>query len=140
MKILFIAKGDLPDYQSDMVFHGGRSTLGADFVDCNKLWYMYKNEMELHWTSRVPDNGKAYGRGFTMCGRLTEDNVDRTNIPDKIKNHYFDKIIYGSCTRCLDHFDLVREYYDKKDVVLIDGEDDQGIRSNLLPYGVYFKR
>jgi hypothetical protein len=140
MKILFIAKGDLPDYQSDMVFHGGRSTLGNDFVDCNKLWYMYKDEKELYWTSRVPDNGKAYGRGFTMCGRLIEDNVDRTNIPDKIKTHYFDKIIYGSCTRCLDHFDLVREYYDKKDVILIDGEDDQGIRSNLLSYGVYFKR
>ena len=48
MKILFIAKGDLPDYQSDMVFHGGRSTLGNDFVDCNKLWYMYKDEKELY--------------------------------------------------------------------------------------------
>jgi len=140
MKILFIAKGDLPDYQSDMVFHGGRSTLGANFVDCNKLWYMYKDEKELYWTSRVPDNGKAYGRGFTMCGRLTEDNVDRTNIPEKIKNHYFDKIIYGSCTRCLDHMELVQQHYDKRDVILIDGEDDQEIRTKLLNYGTYFKR
>lgn len=140
MKVLFITKGDLPDYQSDMVFHGGRMSLGNDFVDCNKLWYMYKDEKDLHWTSRVPESGKAYGRGFTMCGRLTEDNVDRTNIAEKIQNHYFDKIIYGSCTRCLDYFDLVQEYYDKTDVVLIDGEDDQEIRSNLLPYGMYFKR
>lgn len=140
MKILFIAKGDLPDYQSDMVFHGGRTTLGNDFVDCNKLWYMYKDEKDLYWNQRVPENGKAYGRGFTMCGRLTEDTVDRTNITEKIQQHYFDKIIYGSCTRCLDHFELVCKNYDKKDVILIDGEDDQGIRTELLPYGTYFKR
>ena len=140
MKILFIANGDLPDYQSDMVFHGGRMSLGENFVDCNKLWYMYKEDKELYWNSRVPENGKAYGRGFTMCGRLTEDNIDRNNISEKIKDHYFDKIIYGSCTRCLDHLELVREIYDKGDVILIDGEDDQEIRTHMLPYGTYFKR
>lgn len=140
MKVLFIAKGDLPDYQSDMIFHGGRMLLGDNLVDCNKLWYMYKNEKELYWNQRIPENGKAYGRGFTMCGRLVEDNIDRTNITNKIKNHFFDKIVYGSCTRCLDYFDLVKQYYNKNDVVLIDGEDDQNIREHLLPYGVYYKR
>jgi hypothetical protein len=140
MKILFISKGDLPDYQSDMVFHGGRLSLGNNFVDCNKLWYMYKKDKELYWNTRVPDNGKAYGRGFTLCGRLTEDNIDRTNIQEKIETRYFDKIIYGSCTRCLDYFDIVTKYYDKKDVILIDGEDDQSIKEHLLSYGTYFKR
>jgi hypothetical protein len=140
MKILFIAKGDLPDYQSDMIFHGGRISFGDNFIDCNKLWYMYKDEKDLYWTTRVPDAGKSYGRGFTMCGKLTEDTIDRTNIPEKIKEHYFDKIIYGSCTRCLDYFDLVIETYDKKDVIFIDGEDNQSIRTNLLEYGTYFKR
>jgi hypothetical protein len=140
IRVLFIAKGDLPDYQSDMIFHGGRSVLGDNFVDCNKLWYMYKDEKELYWNSRVPDNGKAYGRGFTLCGKFDEDNVDRTDIAEKIKNKYFDKIIYGSCTRCLDYFDIVKEYYDKKDIILVDGEDDQSIRKHLLPFGTYYKR
>ena len=140
MKILFIAKGDLPDYQSDMVFHGGRAVLGDNFVDCNKLWYMYKEDKELHWNTRVPDNGKSYGRGFTLHGKLEKDTVDRTNIEFKIKEHYFDKVIYGSCTRCLDYIEIVAQHYNSNDVILIDGEDDQNVREDLLPLGRYFKR
>ena len=140
MKVLFIAKGDLPDYQSDMIFHGGRSTLGDDFVDCNKLWYMYKEDRERYWNTRVPDNGKSYGRGFTLHGKLESDTVDRTDIESKIKEHFFDKIIYGSCTRCSDYLDIVSQHYDKKDVILVDGEDDQNIRENFLSLGQYYKR
>ena len=140
MKVLFISKGDLPDYQSDMILHGGRSVLGADFVDANKAWYMYKEDKDLYWNSMVPDNGKAYGRGFTIAGQFLNDNVDRTNIDQKIENHYFDKIIYGSSTRCLDYVGLVIKNYDKKDIILIDGEDDQLIREDLLKIGTYYKR
>lgn len=140
MRILFIAKGDLPDFQSDMVFHGGRSIYGDDFVDCNKVWYMYREDKELYWNSRVPENGRSYGRGFTLYGLFDQGNIDREDIPNKIRNHYYDKIIYGSCTRCLDHIDIVRSFYDKKDVLLIDGEDNQMIQEDLLNFGTYFKR
>jgi len=140
MKVLFISKADLPDYQSDMIFHGGRSVLGSDFVDCNKLWYMYKEDKELYWNDRVPENGKSYGRGFTMCGKLTEDNIDRSDIESKIKSHFFDKIIYGSCTRCTDYLDVVLSNYSKKDIIFVDGEDDQQIRQHFLDKGIYFKR
>jgi hypothetical protein len=140
MKILFIAKGDYPDFQSDMVFHGGRSIYGDDFVDCNKLWYMYKEDKNLHWNTRIPNNGRDRGRGFTLYGKFNQGNVDRSNIQDKIANHYFDKIIYGSVTRCFDYIELVQQSYDSRDVIFIDGEDDQVIREQLLHIGQYFKR
>jgi hypothetical protein len=140
MKVLFIANSQFPDFQSDMVFHGGRSLYGDDFVDCNKLWYMYKEDKNEHWNNRIPNNGKDRGRGFTLYGRLDQGNIDRSNIESKIINHYFDKIIYGSVTRCFDHIELVRKFYDKKDVIFIDGEDDQAIREPLLEIGNYFKR
>jgi len=140
MRVLFIAKGDLPDFQSDMIFHGGRSVLGVDFVDCNKVWYMYKNDKDQYWNTRVPENGKSYGRGFTLYGQFEDLVIDRVNIRNKIKDHYFDKVIYGSSTRCLDYIEDVILFYDKKDIILVDGEDDQSIREDILNLGIYYKR
>lgn len=140
MKILFISKGDLPDFQSDMILHGGRSIFGDNFVDANKVWYMYSDDKKLYWNSRVPENGKSYGRGFTLYGLFETDNINRDNIEDKIKSHYFDKIIYGSCTRCLDYIDSVLTYYNKSDIIFIDGEDTQRIRRDLAEISCYYKR
>lgn len=140
MKILFIAKGDFPDFQSDMVFHGGRLTYGDDFVDANKLWYMYKEDKQLYWNTRIPNNGKDRGRGFTLYGKFDQGLVNRDDIANKICSHFYDKIIYGSVTRCFDYIDIVRQHYDKKDVLFIDGEDDQLIRLQLCDIGQYYKR
>ena len=140
MKILFIVRADHPDYQSDAIMHGGRMLFGSDFVDCNRPWYMYRKDRDLYWKSRIPDNGKSFGRGFTLCGTLDEDTVDRTDIEKKIENKYFDLVIYGSVTRCFDHIQLVMKHYDKSKIVFVDGEDDQNIRTNLLGLGHVFKR
>lgn len=140
MKVLFVSKADLPDFQNDMIFHGGRSLLGADFVDSNPMWYMYKEEVALHWKTRVPRQGKSYGGGFTLYGKLDSIEVDRTNISEKIQDHFYDKVIYGSITRCSDYSDLVLKHYSKEDVIFLDGEDNQNILESLLPFGQYYKR
>jgi hypothetical protein len=140
MKVLFIAKGDLPDYQADTIMHGGRSMLGSDFVDANFAWYMYKKERQLYWNQRVPDGGNSYGRGMTLHGTLDECVVDRQNIEDKIRDRYFDFVIYASATRCNDYFPLVSKHYPIEKIVLVDGEDDQNIRSELYGNGMLFKR
>jgi len=140
MRVLFISKADLPDFQSDMIFHGGRSVLGENFIDYNKLWYMYKNDKNQYWNTRVPENGRSYGRGFTLYGQFDNIDVDRSNIKEKIENHFFDKIIYGSFTRCLDFIEDVVKFYSRKDIILVDGEDDQNIREDVLQYGTYYKR
>lgn len=140
MKVLFISDNKLPDFQNDMIFHGGRSVLKENFIDCNKLWYMYSKDKKLYWTTRIPQNGKSYGRGFTLYGHFNDDFIDRRNIEERIKRKEFTKIIYGSFTRCLDYIDIVVKHYSKEEIILVDGEDDQIIRKDLLGIGTYYKR
>lgn len=139
MKILFVTKGDLPDYQCDTILHGGRTLFGEDFVDSTFAWYMYKKERELYWNERAPNNGNSYGRGFTLAGSLPSAVVDRTDLEAKIAAKYFDYIIYGSATRCMDYIELVVANYPKNKVIFIDGEDDTIVRSTF-DKGVLFKR
>jgi hypothetical protein len=140
MKVLFISKAELPDFQCDMVFHGLRSVLGAECVDANHMWYMYSDTMQEHWNSRVPNNGKSYGNGFTLYGLLDNIDVDRSDIQNKIKNKYYDKIVYGSITRCQDYLNDVLSVYDTNSIVFIDGEDNTNVDSNLLGKVIYYKR
>jgi hypothetical protein len=140
MKILFITKGDFPDYQSDSIFLGGRALYGADFVDSNKSWYSYKEEKAKHWTTRIANGGNDGGKGYTVCGKLDDIAVDRTDLEAKIRNKYFDYIIYGSISRCQDFIHAVAESYPREKVIFVDGEDDRTIRLWSLPHGLYFKR
>lgn len=140
MKILYISNFDLPDFMNDMVFHGLRSLFGEDVVDSNEAWYMY-DDFRKYWDDRVPGRGAEYGRGFTLYGKLPKLNIDRTDIESKIKNHYFDKIIYGSITRNQDYLPLVFEKYSRSDIISIDGEDDTTNRREYFGnIGKYFKR
>jgi len=141
MKILFIAKGDLPDLQCDTIFHGGRSLFGNDFVDVNRAWYMYKTDKNLYWNQRVPNGGNSYGLGFYLNGTMPDDvGLDRADILNKIKDKYFDLVVYGSATRCLDYLKEVMESYPKEKIVFVDGEDDQQIRKQYMEMGHLFKR
>lgn len=139
MKILYISKFDLPDFMNDMVFHGLRSLFGEDVVDSNEAWYMY-DDFRKYWYDRVPGKGMEYGRGFTLYGRLPKLNIDRTDLRSKIKNHYFDKIVFGSIWRNLDYFIEIQSEYNSSDIIFIDGEDNIEIRSDLLHKGEYYKR
>lgn len=140
MKILHICKSDLPDYQNDMVFHGGRTLFGSNYVDANHIWYMYENHKSQYWNQRVPENGKAYGMGMTIHGKLDDINVDRNDISAKIKDKVFDYIVYGSITRCQDYLADVVKSYSKDRIILIDGEDQQHINYEFCKYGTVFKR
>lgn len=140
MKILFIAKGDLPDYQSDAVFHGGRTLFGENFIDANQIWYMYEDLKNQYWKQRVPNEGKSYGRGFTLCGNLKNLPINRDNIKKRILDKEFDYIVYGSFVRCNDYIQDVAKVYPPNKVVLIDGEDNQIIQKQFLKIGNLFKR
>jgi len=131
-KILFISDISWPDYMSDVVFHGGRSLFGENFIDAKKIDFMYDNYHGFEY---------LYGRGFTLYGKLDSKlEIDRENIEEKIKNKYFKIIIYGSCLRKLDYFDIVKKVYKKEEVILIDGEDHPFIAFDLAEHGIYFKR
>lgn len=117
MKILFIsAGGPTQDYLRDATFHGLRSLFGHDVVDVGKLDSMYQGA----------DLSQMYGKGFTLYGLLPNIEIDRSDIPRKIKNRYFDAIFYGSIHRNQDYLHEVTSQYSSDRVVLIDGEDHPG--------------
>ena len=89
MKILYLTKGDHVDYQNDAVLIGLKELFGADVVDYNKQEHNYT-------TYDAEKASKLYGMGMTVTRVLPDLEVDRTDITSKIKNKYFDYIVYGS--------------------------------------------
>lgn len=129
MKILYIsAGGATQDYLRDCVAHGFRSLIGADFVDVHRLDSLYVGA----------DRSQMYGRGMTLYGELPELAVDRTDIPRKIRDRYFDAVVYGSIHRNQDLLREVTSMYPPEKIAYIDGEDHPGYLHGLP--GVCFKR
>jgi hypothetical protein len=125
MKILYLSGATGADYQCDMLFHGLRTLLGPDCVDVNFLEFMYQ--------------GTPYPPFFSIYGLLPRIDVDRTDIVSKIKNHYFDAVVYGSIQRYQEFLSEVCAAYPSNKIALIDGEDDNVICS-ARGRGWYFKR
>jgi len=124
MKILYIT-GEHPDYQSDTIFHGLRSLFGDEVVDIPKLDYMYESYPQ---GKRIA----LYGRGFTIFCNLEDIPIDRTDFISKIRNKFYDYVIYGSVWRSLEHVHTVLEAYPRDKVCFIDGEDSTAIPSTHI--------
>lgn len=125
MKILYVSAASGADYLCDMIFHGLRTLFGEDCVDVNKINFMYKDYQ--------------YPPFFTVYNNLIDIPVDRTDIENKIRNRFYDLIIYGSIQRCQSFLDLVRVTYPTNKIIFLDGEDDHVI-SPYRGQGIYFKR
>jgi hypothetical protein len=133
MKILYLTKGDHVDYQDDCLLIGLRELFGSDVVDYNKREHNYVTYDE-------QAAKKLYGMGMSVTRILPDIEVDRTDITSKIKNKYFDYIVYGSIWRCKDYIEKILEYYPKDKVIAIDGEDETNIHK-VFDLGIlYFKR
>ena len=133
MKILYLTKGDHVDYQDDCLLIGLREIFGANVVDFNKRDHNYISYDE--------ETAKTlYGMGMSVTRILPDIEIDRTDITSKIKNNYFDYIVYGSIWRCSDYIDNILEYYPKDKIIAIDGEDETNIHK-VFDLGIlYFKR
>ena len=142
MKILYITNhlnilrqsgGFLNDYLNDLLFYGLTEIKEVEVVDSTPIIHLYKENQNKVLQKNL------WGKGFTSTFLIDEDKVDRTNIEEKIKDKYFDLIIYGSIKRCLDHYELVSKIYPKEKIFLIDGDDLTGI-DPLANKHPYFKR
>ena len=140
MKILFIhADPDKSefynDYLSDLLLHGLRKNYGDDVIDYPGSWYLYKDEIN----KKDYDKSKLWGKGFTICNTLNNfRSFDRTDIEKKIKNKYFELVIFGSIRRSQKFLDIVKKNNIK--YILIDGEDDTFFYKHFLNDSLYFKR
>jgi len=141
MKILYITNhidiakasgGFINDYQNDLVFYGLRELFGDDVVDSTQIISLYKEyEGKIH-----PQH--LWG-GMTTFWLIGENNIDRSNIEEKIKDKYYDLIIYGAIKRCKNYYDLVSKVYPPEKVILIDGNDESEL-DPLYSKHLYFKR
>ena len=140
MKILLITHleketSQINDYMTDIILHGLRKVYGADVIEFPGVWYMYKDEVK----KRNFDYAKLWGNGFTFYDSLTSYNsIDRNDIESKIKNNYFDYIIYTSITKSKLYLDL--SINSKSKLILIDGEDNTILNENKNSNILYLKR
>ena len=140
MKILYIHSADTDhefynDYMNDLLLHGLREIYGNDVIDYPGCWYLYNDEIN----KREFEEKRFWGKGFTIKNILKNFNsIDREDIKQKIKNKYFDLVIYGSIRRSDLFFDDIVKYNNK--FIFIDGEDDNHIATKYSNQGLYFKR
>jgi len=141
MKILFISSSNvkrdsrLNDYMQDIVLHGLREIYGNSVIDYPGVWYMYHDEVK----KRNYDISNLWGKGFTLYNLLSNyQQIDRTDIENKIKTNYFDFIIFGSIDKAQLFFD--KAINSKSKIIFIDGNDNPFINEQITSKGVYFKR
>ena len=141
MKILFISSSNvkqdsrLNNYMHDIVLHGLREIYGNSVIDYPGVWYMYRDEVK----KRNYDISNLWGRGFTLYNLLSNyQQIDRTDIENKIKTNYFDFIIFGSIDKVQLFFDIAIN--SKSKIIFVDGNDSPFINEQITDKGVYFKR
>lgn len=141
MKILYVTNysdiarasgGFINDYQNDLLFYGLRELFGDDVVDSTQIPTLYKEN-----EGKIPKQ-HLWG-GMTSFWLIGENNIDRTDIEQKIKDRYYDYIIYGAIKRCKDYWDLVSFFYPPHRVILVDGNDESELDSSYTKH-LYFKR
>lgn len=130
MKTLFLAGEPSPDYQADSVFFGLRELFGTDVIDIFPRKHMYKGA----------DVSQAYGKGFSLFGLIEEGQVDRDDIPAKLRNKFFDYVVFGSVQREFSMFGEVWDHYPPGRVIYIDGEDNPLVMKEVRDKGIYLKR
>jgi hypothetical protein len=141
MKILYITNhidiakasgGFISDYQNDLIFYGLRELFGDDVVDSTPIASLYKEYENII-------NPQHLWGGMTTFWLIGDNNIDRTNIEEKIRDRYYDLIIYGAIKRCKQYYDIVSKYYPPNKVILIDGNDEPEL-DPLYEKHLYFKR
>lgn len=141
MKILYVTNhikcaqysgGFVSDYLNDLVFYGLRELFGDDVTDSTQIVSLYKEHKDNIHPRHI------WG-GMTAFWLIGDNNIDRTDIETKIKDKYYDLIIYGSIKRCQDYYDIVSKVYPNNKVILLDGDDEKEIHP-LYKKHLYFKR
>ena len=145
MKILYVTDhrqiarasgGFISDYLNDLTFFGLKELYGDDVIDSTPIISLYKEYKNKF------DHRHLWG-GMTAFWLLDKDEAHhkglRNNIEEKIKDKYFDLIIYGAIKRCKDYYDLVSKVYPANKIVLIDGNDEPEV-DPLFNKHLYFKR
>lgn len=117
-RVLYLSKDTGPDYLRCVTLHGFKELLGPMCHDYPKIPHIYK--------SKDIQYSRLYGKGITytnvLDSSLHDDSLD-TAIEEKIKQKFFDCVVYGSYHRGMPFLDLVNTVYKPNEVILLCGED-----------------
>jgi hypothetical protein len=83
---------------------------------------------------------RLYGRGYTLTQNIEPHECDRDDIENKIRNKFYDYVVYSKIENCNDYFDLVYEHYPKNRIALLDGGDWMNIHPSVTYDTMFFKR
>jgi len=138
MNILYVCRKDengfiYIDYLDECVLIGLKELFGSQVVDVNKKLSLYTD---------YPDEMKyrLYGRGYTLTQNIEPHECDRDDIENKIRNKFYDYVVYAKIENCNDYFDLVYEHYPKNRIALLDGGDWMNIHPSVTYDTMFFKR
>lgn len=132
MKILIIPSNS-SDYLQDSIYLGMKDLFGTDVESTNSCDYLYKgtNINKHHF----------WGYGFTYTNILDQSlNNTPNDILEKIKNNYYDLIIYSFISRNSSLLDEVMKVTNGKNVIFINGEDENWRFEHYNENVIYFKR
>lgn len=114
-KVLFLSRDQYPDYLRCSMLIGLKELLADRAIDFPKIEHVYNSYRN--------DIKTIYGKGITYTKIIDDISLDRQNIEQRIANHEFEIIIYGSVHRGLLFHDLVCTSYPKEKIVYLCGED-----------------
>ena len=132
MKILII-QDNKSDYLQDSIFLGFKDLYGTDVESIYDSYYLYKGS---------PFNKHHFwGLGFTYTNILNPElSVVDSNPIEKIRDNYYDLIVYSSVSRNSWMLDEVLRVTNGKNVFLVNIEDEHWRFENLSENVTYFKR
>lgn len=125
-KILFLSANTAPDYLPICTLIGLKEYLGDRVIDFPKIDYIYKNYRG--------NTKKLYGKGFSYTRVIPDIWVNRKSIQQRIRNHEFDIIIYGSVHRGVPFHQLVKNSYEEDEIIYLCGEDEHSCEYVNLPH------
>jgi hypothetical protein len=133
MKVLLIPASQ-SDYLQDSIYLGFKDLFGKDVESTQECSYLYKGSNF--------DKNRFWGYGFTYTNILDSElqNVTRESTLEKIKDNYYDIIVYTNVSRNSWMIDEVTKYTDKNKLFLVNVEDEHWRFEHLSNDICYFKR
>ena len=118
-KILWIGISPGPDYLRDLVLHGFKSVYGSEnVIDIVRAPHLY-DDYPVEALKNIAACGFTYTRGI----HEEPGSCNRENILERIREHEFDIVVYGSMHTGMLYREEVEKYYKTSEVAFLCGDD-----------------
>jgi hypothetical protein len=118
--VLYISDSSYGDYLRCTVLHGFKKLFKERCVDLIRVTHIYDN-----YPKEI--RHQVWPSSFSFTFRIPEEydlKCDRMNVAERIINHDFDLIIYGSVHRGTTALGLVLNHYKEDEIAFLCGEDE----------------